>query len=110
DAAEGLPKAEAARRRLAQINAGVRVEAVVADFNHTNAERLAAGAGVLLDGTDNFETRYLINDVSVKLGVPYVYGGVVGTHGMQATFLPGRTPCLRCVFDEPPPPGSTPTC
>lgn len=110
DAREGLPKAEAAARKLMTINSGVRVEAVVADFGHRNAEKLCAGAGVILDGTDNFETRYLLNDVAVKLGVPLVYAGAVGTEGMSMTILPGETPCLRCVFEEPPDAGSVATC
>ena len=110
DAAEGTPKAEAARRRLAAVNSGITVQARVADLHAANAEELLAGAGVIVDGTDNFETRYLLNDVSVKRGVAYCYGGVVGTRGMQATFVPGRTACLRCVFEAPPPAGSTPTC
>ncbi|TVQ31113.1 MAG: thiazole biosynthesis adenylyltransferase ThiF [Phycisphaeraceae bacterium] len=130
DAREGLPKAEAARRRLEAIDSAVRVRAIVDDFNHTNAERSldAHGAdlppvGVIVDGTDNFETRYLLNDLAVKRGVPYIYAGVVGVSGMQMTILPRaaggapaqawsghETPCLRCLFPEAPPAGSTPTC
>ena len=114
DVADGLPKAEAARRRLAAVNSGVDVRAIVADFTASNAESLAAEAlrdgGVLLDGTDNFETRYLLNDLAVKLARPYIYGGAVGTRGMAMSIIPGTTPCLRCMFEEPPPPGSTPTC
>ncbi|MEX2217901.1 MAG: ThiF family adenylyltransferase [Phycisphaerales bacterium] len=117
DAAEGLPKAEAAARRLRAVNSPIRVEAVVADFNSGNAERMVreAAPAVLLDGTDNFETRYLLNDLAVKHGVPYCYGGVVGTRGMQMTVLPTATRergscCLRCVFETPPAPGSVPTC
>ena len=114
DAAEGVPKAEAARRRLAAINSAVEVGAIVADFSPANAERIvsdvSAPVSVLLDGTDNFETRYLINDLAVKRGLPYVYGGAVGTHGMQMTVIPGRTACLRCVFEEMPPPGTAATC
>lgn len=110
DAREGLPKAEAAARKLMTINSGVRVEAVVADFGHRNAEKLTTGAGVILDGTDNFETRYLLNDVAVKAGVPLVYAGAVGTEGMSFTVLPGEGACLRCVFEEPPDAGSAATC
>lgn len=113
DAAERLPKAEAAHRRLAAVNSGIELVSHIADLTPGNAEALLAGGpapGVIVDGTDNFETRFLLNDVAVKHGVPYVYGGVVGTRGMQMTIRPGATACLRCVFDEPPPPASQPTC
>jgi adenylyltransferase/sulfurtransferase len=123
DVAEALPKAEAARRKLARINSGVEVVAVVDDLNHRNIERYAAGADVLVDGLDNFETRYLANDFAVSRGVPYVYGGAVGTGGAAFAVLPhteagdtpweraGRaSPCLRCLFEEAPPPGTTATC
>lgn len=114
DVREGLPKAEAARRRLEQVNADVRIRAIVADFNPQNASGLMAGKcdppGVIVDGTDNFETRYLLNDLAVSNGVPYAYGGAVGTRGMSMTIVPGRTSCLRCIFDEPPPPGAGETC
>jgi adenylyltransferase/sulfurtransferase len=117
DAACSRPKVEAASRRLHAVNSGVRVRAIAADFCARNASKLFAEAaaerpvGVLLDGTDNFETRYLLNDLSVHLGVPYVYGGAIGTRAMAATFNAGAdAPCLRCVFPEPPAPGSQPTC
>ncbi len=114
DAAEGLPKAEAALKRLMAVNSLVRIDAVVADFAAGNAERILRAGGpfpaVLLDGTDNFETRYLINDLAVKHGIPYVYGGAVGTRGMAMTILPREGPCLRCMFDEPPAAGTMPTC
>ncbi len=116
DAAEAMPKAEAAKRRLSAVNSGVTIHAVVADLSADNAERILEGATVLVDGTDNFDTRFLLNDVSIRLGIPYVYGGAVGTRGMAMTVLaPGEReaeglPCLRCLFPEPPPPGSQPTC
>jgi adenylyltransferase/sulfurtransferase len=113
DAAEGLPKAEAAQRRLRAVNSQVRVDAVVADFAPANAEKLLQASGpptVLLDGTDNFETRYLLNDLAVKHGITYVYGGAVGTRGMAMNVLPGQGPCLRCLFEEPPAAGTMPTC
>ncbi len=110
DVAGMIPKAEAARARVARNNSELIVHAHVEDFNHRNAERLLGGADVILDGLDNFETRYLVNDLAVKHGVPYVYGGAVATGGMSMTILPGTTPCLRCVFPEAPPPGTTPTC
>ena len=129
DAREGLPKAEAARRRLAAINSQTELVAHVADLTPRNAEQLVMGGqqevpgakraadedvgalpDVLLDGTDNFQTRYLLNDLAVKYRVPFVYGGAVGTHGMQMTIVPGRTACLRCVFEQLPAPGTQPTC
>ncbi len=110
DAREGRPKAEAAADRLGRVNSAIRIEAEVVDFNHRNAERLAAGVDLLLDGTDNFETRYLLNDVAVRHGIPMIYGGAVGTRGMAMPILPDDGPCLRCLFDAPPPAGSTPTC
>ncbi|MFS8608120.1 MAG: ThiF family adenylyltransferase, partial [Gammaproteobacteria bacterium] len=88
DAAEALPKAEAARRKLARINSNVTVDAIVDDLNAGNIERYAEGADVLVDGLDNFETRYLANDYAVKHGVPYVYGGAVGTTGAALAILP----------------------
>lgn len=110
DFADNLPKSEAARRRLAAINSGVNVEAVVADANYGNIESLCNAAQLILDGTDNFETRFLINDVAVKHGVPWVYGACIGAEGMVMPIVPGRTPCLRCIWQEAPPPGSSPTC
>ncbi len=126
DVADAIPKAEAAKRKLATINSQVEVTAIVDDINHTNIERFAAGADLLVDGLDNFETRYLANDLAVKRGLPYVYGGAVGTTGMAFPILPHTpdgdaawetleggsraTPCFRCLFDEAPPPGMSATC
>ena len=110
DVAENLPKAEAAARKLAAINSSVRVESVVTDIDRTNILELVRDADVILDGTDNFEIRYLINDAAVKLGKPWVYGGCIGSHGQTMTIVPGETPCLRCVFAEAPAPGETATC
>jgi molybdopterin-synthase adenylyltransferase len=110
DVSAGLPKAIAAKNRLARINSGVEIEAVVADVDHTNIERLLGGANCLIDGTDNFETRFLLNDAAVKLDVPWIYGGCLGAEGQTLTILPGETPCLRCLMPDPPPPGSSPTC
>ena len=110
DVAAGLPKAEAARIKLQGINSQVAVEAVVADVNPTNIERVAAKCDLLLDGTDNFETRYLINDLAVKRSIPWVYGAVIGATGLCLPIVPGRTPCLRCLFETAPPPEVTPTC
>ncbi len=110
DCIDTLPKAAAAERRLKLINSEIRVEGVVTDFNPENAETLIAGATVVVDGADNFETRFVLNDACVKAGVPWVYGAAVGTTGMSMTVLPGDTPCLRCLFESAPPPGMTPTC
>lgn len=126
DVRDAIPKAEAAKRKIASINSQVKVSAIVDDVNHTNIERFAAGVDVIVDGLDNFETRYLANDCAVKLGVPYVYGGAVGTTGMTYAILPHTadgnapwestsgdslaTPCLRCIFEQAPPPGASPTC
>lgn len=110
DIAENLPKAEAAARKLAAINSSVHVEPVVVDIDRTNILELCQDADVILDGTDNFEIRYLINDVAVKLGKPWIYGGSIGSHGQTMTILPGQTPCLRCVFEAAPNPGEAGTC
>lgn len=110
DIAAGLPKAEAARRALARINSDVRVEALVTDANASNIEMLCAGADLVLDGTDNFETRFLINDAAVKQGIPWIYGACVAAEGLVMSILPRDTPCLRCIWEEAPPPGMSPTC
>ena len=109
DAAEALPKAAAAARRIAAINSRVRVTAAVSDLTAANAAELLSGAGVVLDGTDNFETRYLINDFAVSAGIPWIYGAAVGSYGLVMPVIPGRTACLRCVYPEPPS-GVQPTC
>jgi molybdopterin/thiamine biosynthesis adenylyltransferase len=116
DARQGVPKAVAAARRLERVNSQVRIEPVVADVHAENVEELSGlepggrRADLVLDGTDNVETRYLLNDVSVKHGVPWVYGACVGTEGRVMTIRPPHTPCLRCVFPEPPEAGELPTC
>lgn len=110
DVAANLPKAIAAANKLRRINSEIEIEPIVADVDSTNIEELCRGVDVILDGTDNFETRFLLNDASVKLGIPWIYGGCLGTEGQTMTILPGDTPCLRCLMQEAPPPGSTPTC
>jgi len=110
DAAAGTPKAVAAAAAVGRINAGVEVEAVVADVTPTNVEALVARADVVVDGTDNLETRYLLNDACVKAGIPWVYGGAVGSTGMSMTILPGETACFRCLFATPQPAGTMETC
>ena len=110
DVEGGLPKAEAARRKLQRVNSQVEVEAVVADINPASIYRAADGCELLLDGTDNFQTRYLINDLAVKESIPWIYGAVIGATGLCMPILPGQTPCLRCLFETAPPPEATPTC
>lgn len=102
DARESLPKAVAAERKLRTINSDVRVEGIVADADARNIQELVAGFQVVLDATDNFETRYLLNDLSVKLRIPWIYGAVVASYATTLTILPGRTPCLACLFPKSP--------
>jgi adenylyltransferase/sulfurtransferase len=109
DAAEGLPKAVAARRAIAAINSEVRAEPVVADLVPANIDELFAGADLVLDGTDNFETRYLINDWCVSRGIPWIYGAAVASYGATMPVLPGRSACLKCMFPAQPA-GAQPTC
>jgi len=98
DAREALPKAVAAERRLRAANSGVRIEGIVADLTSRNAEELLAGHDVILDGADNFETRFLLNDAAVKLGIPWIYAAVVGSYGVTMTIRPGATACLACLL------------
>ncbi len=102
DAAESLPKAVAAARKLAAFNSGIVVEPEVADLTPANIERLLEDAHLILDGTDNFETRYLLNDYAVKNSVPWIYAAAVASYGVTMTVLPGETACLACVFPESP--------
>jgi molybdopterin/thiamine biosynthesis adenylyltransferase len=110
DVRAALPKAAAAKARLARINSSIRLEARVCDVNPGNVEALAADVDLVLDGTDNFETRFLLNDACVKIGRTWIYGGVVGSYGMVMTVRPGEGPCFACLVGAPPAPGSTPTC
>jgi adenylyltransferase/sulfurtransferase len=110
DAAERLPKAIAAKMRIGEINSEIKVEAIVADVNQSNVEQIIRDADLVLDGTDNFQIRYLLNDACVKLGKTWVYGAAVSSYGTTMTIIPGKTPCLRCIFEEMPDAGSSPTC
>jgi adenylyltransferase/sulfurtransferase len=110
DVAAGLPKAIAAQAKLRKINSQVEIEAIVADVDHTSIGALLDDVDMILDGTDNFETRFLLNDAAAKFKVPWVYGGCVGGEGQSMTIIPGETPCLRCLMQEAPPPGTTATC
>src|SRR6267143_5346946 len=96
DAQEALPKAVAAERRLRAINSGVSVEGIVADLGPKNAEELLGGFPLILDGTDNFETRFLLNDAAIHLDVPWIYAAVVASYGVTLTVRPGHTACLAC--------------
>jgi len=114
-ATEGTPKAVAASAALREINSDIEIVGHSADFNHASAKELLglgtdATPDVLIDGTDNLHTRYLLNDLAVREGIAYCYAGAVGTEGMLMTVLPGQTPCLRCLFPELPGAGSMPTC
>ncbi len=109
DVTERMPKAEAAARRLRAVNSGITIEPVVVNVTAANVEELLARADLLMDATDNFETRYLLNDAAVKAGKPWVYGGVLGTDGTVMAVRPGG-PCLRCLFPEQPAEGLLPNC
>lgn len=109
DAAEGLPKAAAAARRLARVNSEVALEPMVADLTPATIDELLQEAALIVDATDNFEARFLINDYAVREGVPWIYSAAVGSYGLKLAILPGRSACLRCVYPEPPQ-GAQPTC
>jgi adenylyltransferase/sulfurtransferase len=102
DAQEALPKAVAAERRLRAINSGVSVEGIVADVSSKNAEELLCGFPLILDGTDNFETRFLLNDVAIHLNVPWIYAAVVASYGVTLTVRPSQTACLACALESEP--------
>ncbi|NIK76908.1 adenylyltransferase/sulfurtransferase [Paenibacillus castaneae] len=105
-----LPKAQAAARHLQAINSSVTIEPIVADLTALNAEELLSDVQLIMDGSDNFSVRYLINDYSIKHGIPWIYGGAVGASGLTMTIIPHETACYRCLFDEPPAPGTTDSC
>ncbi len=105
-----LPKAIAAERHLGKVNSLVEIEGVVADTNYTNIEKFCRGADVILDGLDNLETRFLINDVALKYKIPWVYGAAIASNGMTMTIIPGETPCFRCIYPILPNPRSIPNC
>jgi molybdopterin-synthase adenylyltransferase len=109
DARDGTPKAIAAARRLAQINSEVALEPMVADLAPSNAPDLFENIDLILDATDNFETRYLINDFSVRQNIPWIYGAAVASYGLKLAIIPSVTACLKCIYPEPPP-GAQPTC
>ena len=102
DAAEAMPKAAAAARRLATVNSDVALEPMVTDLTATNAADLLDGIDLILDGSDNFETRYLINDFAVRNGIPWIYGAAVGSYGLKFAVIPAQTACFRCVYPDSP--------
>jgi adenylyltransferase/sulfurtransferase len=110
DVRDNLPKAAAAAAKLKRINGEVDVDGRVVDVNPSNVESLIGDADLVLDGTDNFETRFLLNDACLKLTKPWVYGGCVGADGMVLAVLPGKTACFRCFVPDAPEPGSVATC
>lgn len=110
DVARGLPKAAAAEAKLRRINSDVAVRGVVADLSGENVDEVVKDIDLVLDGTDNFETRFLVNDVCIREGIPWIYGACVGSYGLALLVRPRVSPCLRCVLEEMPPPGSGPTC
>lgn len=110
DARDGVPKAVAAARRLAAINSDVRIDPQPVDVATDNIVSVAEDVDLILDGTDNAATRYLVNDAAVKLGKPWVYGACVGVEGRMMALTAAQGPCLRCVFPDPPAPGELPTC
>lgn len=110
DIAQHLPKAAAAVQKLREVNSEIQLEARVEDINAESIEELVKEVDLILDATDNFETRYLLNDACVKHQRPWIYSGVVASYGVTMNILPGQTPCLRCVFPEMPQPGTTATC
>lgn len=110
DVADHLPKAVAATRRLQLVNSEIEVVGTVADVDFSNVRQLVDGVDLILDGTDNFEIRYLLNDVSLDSGIPWIFTGCTGSHGQMMPVFPGTSACLRCLMQNPPPPGSTETC
>ena len=110
DILENLPKAVAAQKKLQRINSNVKVEGIVTDINYSNIDELTKDVDIIIDGTDNFETRFLVNDYCVKNSIPWVYGACIGSRGVVMNIIPSMTPCLRCVFETMPQMGSFPTC
>ncbi|HID94116.1 MAG TPA: NAD(P)H-binding protein [bacterium (Candidatus Stahlbacteria)] len=110
DARKSIPKAIAAVEKLKRINSTISLEAKVCDVNSTNIEEIIDDVDIVLDGTDNMETRFLINDACVKNNIPWIYGAAIGATGLTMNIIPGKTPCLRCVIAKLPPAGALPTC
>ncbi len=110
DVVDHMPKAIVAAGKLSRINSEVTLDPHVADIDWRNIREFARDVDLILDGTDNFEIRFLINDVSLELGIPWVYAGCVGSHGQTMAIFPHESACLRCVIESPPDAGATETC
>jgi adenylyltransferase/sulfurtransferase len=100
DLNSNIPKGVIAERKLKKINSDVEIEGIVADFNPSNAESLSEGINLILDGLDNMEGRFLINDLSIKKGIPWIYGTCLSTYGLTFNIIPKKSPCLRCIYDN----------
>jgi molybdopterin-synthase adenylyltransferase len=110
DAFEVRPKSIAAMGHLHEIDPNIQIEPIVEDMTYLNAEKWMSDVDCIVDGTDNFETRYLINDLSIRFGIPWVHAGIVGASGQSMAFVPGKTACFRCLLPEPPPIDQMQTC
>ncbi len=110
DAMDVVPKSIAAQEHLRAVDPNIDVQAVVQDLTYLNAMQWLADVDCIIDGTDNFETRYLINDLSIRFGIPWVHAGIVGASGQSMAFVPGKTACFRCLLPEPPPVEQMQTC
>ena len=110
DVFEHIPKAVAAVEHLKKVNSEIILEPVVCDVNPSNIHQLIKDVDLVLDGTDNYETRFLINDACLQSATPWIYGGVIGSYGITMNIIPGKTPCFRCLINKMPAPGSQPTC
>jgi len=110
DAKKRLPKAVAAAEKLKKINSEIEIDAIIADVNPSNIEEIIKDVDLVLDGVDNMETRFLINDACIKHNIAWIYGAVIATEGMTMNILPGKTACFRCLIRKIPPPGALPTC
>lgn len=110
DVLEHIPKAVAAVEHLKKVNSEIILEPVVCDVNPSNIEQLIKDVDLVMDGTDNFEIRFLINDACIQSGIPWIYGGVIGSYGITMNIIPGETACFKCLIKTMPAPGSQPTC
>lgn len=110
DVANTTPKAIAAEKALSAFNSEINIEGIVADVTFENIEELCSDFDLIIDGSDNFEVRFLINDFSVKYRIPWIYGAAVGSFGVAFPIMPRRSACLVCLFENPPPSGTTETC